>query len=188
MVLLCACRELPTSASEVWFESADGAYRWRQTASTILLQLHALPDYITSAKQLSVTIEPYTLRVQEKPPGPHMAQSLKLAQGQAGGPDYHLGQASGQPGPQSASGELLFEAELARGIVPEDSTWVFVRPEKHSARRSSGTSGSSGGWTAAIVPAANAGGLVGSSDGIRGGTGRHILFELIKMNLELYER
>lgn len=226
MLLLCACRELPTSASEVWFESADGAYRWRQTASTILLQLHALPDYITSAKQLSVTIEPYTLRVQEKHPDSHVVQSLKLAHGRAGVPDHHQGQAGGpelhwghaggtdhdlglgriqaqtdgphhhldqtpgQPGPASASGELLFEAELARGIVPEDSTWVFVKPDKHVKVGSGGGGfGSSGaGWTAAMVPATVVGSALLGSSGGSSGSGCHVLFELTKMNLELYER
>lgn len=143
----------------MWSEAAEGAYRWRQTASTVLLQLHVLPDYVTSAKQLVVTVEPYTLRVIEQ-----------------------------------SSGDLLFEADLARGIIPEDSTWVLVKPDNAAAaaaagRSCSGSGGRSVGLTAAaasaLVPAAR--GVLDSGSG-SGSNGCHILFELSKMNLELYAR
>jgi hypothetical protein len=152
---LFACRELPSAEAEVWCEAADAAYRWRQTAGTVLLQLYALPDHITAAKQLKITIEPFMLRVQEH---------IKFS-----GSDV----------------VLLFEAQLARGVVPEDSTWVFVRPAASSMKRpAAGNSGSSGPVaSAALVPAAD-----GVISALTGCQGCHILFELTKMNLELYER
>jgi hypothetical protein len=155
-LLWFACRELPSADTEVWYEASDAAYRWRQTASTVLLQLHALPDHIMTSKQLRVTIEPLVLRVEEL-------------------------QAHGQP-------ELLLEAQLARAVVPQDSTWVFVRAAAgRPAAGRSGNSGSSGSsaavGSAALVPAA--GGVVSA---LIGGQGCHVLLELTKMNLELYER
>lgn len=157
------CRELPSSDCEVWYEAADGAYRWRQTSSTVFLQLHALPDSITTAKELTVTIAAFSLRVLEQ-----------------------------------CSGELLFEAELARGIVPEGSTWVFVKPERRargsssSSSRDRGTAGvaatgsrSSGLSAGALMLTSTAAVGLTSSTAVNG---QHILFELSKMNLELYER
>lgn len=222
MLLVLSCRELPGSESEVWFESSDGAYRWRQTASSVLLQLHALPDHITAAKQLSVSIQPYALRVHEKgnPSGENQMgprgdsdvkprggfeSDVEPQPGQAVQPGRGLGQVDGLnlaqgEGSRAAGvmgqvcqpvGELLFQAELARAIVPEDSTWVFVRPEQQQ-RRAAGTAapggGSSGGSVeaavAALVPSAN----IGSSSSSSSNSGCHVLFELTKMNLELYER
>lgn len=136
----------------MWYEAPDAAYRWRQTASRVLLQLHALPDHITTAKQLKVTIKPFTLRVQEHTSG--------------------------------SEPELLFEAQLARGVVPEDSTWVFVRAAAWRPAGSNGSSGSNAAVvSAALVPAAN-----GVVSAFTGRQGCYILFELTKMNLELYER
>jgi hypothetical protein len=192
-------RELPSSDAEAWYEAADGLYRWRQTASTVLLQLHVLPDDVYTSKQLRVSIEPYTLRVEER-----------------------------------GSGELLFEADLARGILPGDSTWTLVQPDgtavaaaasavvgvghdgggssrvgalgtydKHHSIASipAAAAVAASGPTAALLPAsaatmATAAALVAlpggagtiSSSSSGGGSGRHILFELTKMNWELYQR
>lgn len=199
------CRELPGSESEVWFESSDGAYRWRQTASSVLLQLHALPDHITAAKQLSVSIEPHALRVHEKGNPSAQGEGGSRAAAAAGA---GAAEANAEATPAAAAlpevagqvcqpvGELLFEAELARAIVPEDSTWVFVRPEQQQQQQrraapaaaaapgggSSGGSNASAATVAALVPSANSGTSNSSNSGC------HVLFELTKMNLELYER
>jgi hypothetical protein len=207
------CRELPGSEFEVWFESTDGSYRWRQTARSVLLQLLALPDHITGAKQLSVSIEPYTLRVHQRAlpltgEGHQVfpfrgesdvpAGSDPQPPGQALGGQVGLNPAQGRGGIRGAEaagqvcqlGELLFEAQLVRAIVPEDSTWVFVRPEQQ--RRAAAAAASGGGSSAAavstaLVPSAN-GGSNSSSSSSSSSSGCYILFELTKMNLELYER
>lgn len=170
LVVVSTHRELPASADQVWFEAAEGAYRWRQTASTVLLQLHAIPDTITSAKQLSVSIGAQHLRVE-----------------------------------QQGSGELLFEAQLSRSIIPQDSSWEFVKSDDNNSRPAASSSSSSSGG-AGRLGLAPAGGDVqhlllasagcaataqlvsSSSPGSSSSSSHHILFDLAKMNLELYAR
>jgi hypothetical protein len=123
----------------------------------VLLQLLRLPDSITSARQLSVTLEPCSIRVQHK-----------------------------------TTGEVFLQGELARGIVPEDSTWTFTPPPhpSSSSNSSSNTSlaaGSSAVVAAGAVVCAAASSTVAAAAAEGYGEGR-LLLQLAKMNLELYER
>jgi hypothetical protein len=128
----------------------------------VLVQLLDLPCSITSARQLAVIIEPYTIRVERK-----------------------------------ATGQVLLQGQLARGIVPEDSTWTFTPPPKNSqtsnitnnSSSSSSSSSSSGVGAAAagLVACAVGSNAVEIAAAEQYGEGRLLLL-LTKLNLELYER
>ncbi|KAF8055469.1 TTC28 [Scenedesmus sp. PABB004] len=128
-------RELPDDGAVAWCQPADLPLRWRQTAGTVLVQLHGLPASVTSARQLRVALAPCRLAV-------------ALA----------------------ASGEVLLEGELTRGIAPDASTWTLESPPPRPS-----------------VPAGPAGGCAALA-AAPGGAGEGVLLlELTKLNLELYE-
>lgn len=163
------------------------------------MQLHALPDDISSAKQLLVTIEPYALTVKRR--GAKQPTACLTSNGEnvyvaaskdrsadSPGSDEHASSMLDACGTSSSSqGELLFEAELARGIVPEDSTWVLMRPDKQRNGGSGGTSSNGRGGSAAAGALLQLGAGVAFSSREKS-DGCYIMFELEKMNLELYER
>eukprot|EP00775_Hariotina_reticulata_P004755 gene4755-5005_t len=60
-------RELPQQ--QVWYQSADGSHRWRQTTSEVLIQLLALSEDIVSARQLTVELQPYEVKVTHRSTG-----------------------------------------------------------------------------------------------------------------------
>lgn len=53
----------------MWYQAADLPIRWRQTASEVHLQLLNIPPHVNSARQLTVTLEPYSIRVAHKTTG-----------------------------------------------------------------------------------------------------------------------
>jgi hypothetical protein len=120
----------------------------------VMVQLLELPSSITAARQLSVTLEPYTIRVEHK-----------------------------------TTGQVFLQGELARGIVPEDSTWTFSPPpnsNSHASSRASNSSSSSSdaAATAGVVACAvhsNAAAVEEFGEG-------RLQLQLTKLNLELYER
>lgn len=92
--------------------------------------------------------------------------------------------------------EIYLEGELARGVIPEDCTWILT----NSTSAAAGSSRPSTSCTAAadqqssgtqLIAAAAAGPLLPAAAAVAGGPvygeGRLIL-HLTKMNLELYER
>jgi hypothetical protein len=127
----------------------------------VLVQLLELPSSITTARQLSVTLEPYSVRVKQR-----------------------------------ATGQVLLQGELARGIVPKDSTWTFSPPQNsnsHTSSRASNispvratdcSSSSDGAAVAGVVACAVDSSLAAAE---QFGEGR-LLLQLTKLNLELYER
>lgn len=164
-------RELPSAAREVWFEVADGAARWRQTAGSVIVQLHVLPPHVTRARQLAVSLEPRAMRVWERAP----ERSQQDADG--GSAASSIVQGFREPG------LLLFEAPLARAIVPEESTWELVEPPGGARRvprqpAQAGALALSGGALAAVV---GAGAATASTPRCH-----HLLLELAKLNLELF--
>jgi hypothetical protein len=126
------------------------------TLAQVLIQLLSLPPSITSSRQLSVTFEPYSIRVQAK-----------------------------------TTGEVFLQGELARGIVPEDSTWTFIPVPQSSSSSSSSrgvssvTASSGGGGAGAVV--CTAGSTAVAAVTAEYGEGK-LLLQLAKMNLELYGR
>ncbi|KAF6255278.1 hypothetical protein COO60DRAFT_1627589 [Scenedesmus sp. NREL 46B-D3] len=65
----CRSKQLRPDAEGVWYQQADLPLRWRQTAGEVLVQVLELPGTVASARQLTVTLEPYSIRVQHKTTG-----------------------------------------------------------------------------------------------------------------------